>query len=144
MYGQQTGSPNFLLYPKTTRQANFDVTVAAPQPAPTLPSGAAVKEIPVSVQSFGFTPNLINVTKGDLVRLVFTVAEDDANLYNGHGFGIDKYNVNAFLTKGTTQTVEFLADKPGTFTFRCTSFCVEPGGWPSDHFLMTGQLVVHG
>jgi heme/copper-type cytochrome/quinol oxidase subunit 2 len=144
LYGQQTGSPNFFLSPKVTHQANFDVTVATPQPAPTLPSGAAVKEIPISVQSFAFTPNVINVNKGDLVRLAFTVAEDDANLYNGHGFGIEKYNVNAFLTKGSRQTVEFLADKPGTFTFRCTSFCVEPGGDTIHHYQMTGQLVVHG
>jgi heme/copper-type cytochrome/quinol oxidase subunit 2 len=143
LYGQQAGSPNFFLTPKVIRQANFDVTVVTPQPAPALPRGTPVKEIPINVQSFAFTPNVINVNKGDLVRLVFTTAQDDANLYNGHGFGIEQYNVNVFLTKGSTQTVEFLADKPGTFTFRCTSFCVEPGGDAIHHFQMTGQLVVH-
>jgi len=144
LYGQQNGSPNFFLTPKTIHQANFDVTVVTPQPATTVPRGAPIKEIPINVQSFAYTPNVINVNKGDLVRLVFTAAQDDANLYNGHGFGIEKYNVNAFLTKGSTQTVEFLADKPGTFTIRCTSFCVEPGGDAIHHFQMTGQLIVHG
>ena len=61
---------------------------------------------------------------------------------NGHGFGIEGYNINVFLVKGTTQTVEFEADKAGTFVFRCTSFCVADA--PEDyHFNMTGTLVVN-
>jgi nitrous-oxide reductase len=87
---------------------------------------------------------VINVNKGDVVKLNFITAQDDANLYNGHGFGIDHYNVNVFLVKGATQSVTFVADKPGTFTFRCTSFCVPPGAGVVHHFDMTGQLIVHG
>jgi heme/copper-type cytochrome/quinol oxidase subunit 2 len=143
LYGQQTGSPNFFLTPHAIRQAKFDVNVVAARPAPTIPQGAKVKEIPISVQSWAFTPNVINVNKGDVVKLDFTTAQDDANLYNGHGFGIDSYNVNVFLVKGANQSIEFVADKPGTYTFRCTSFCVEPGGLVAHHFDMTGQLVVH-
>jgi nitrous-oxide reductase len=80
--------------------------------------------------------------RGDLVRLLFNIANDEVALYNGHGFGIEKYNVNVFLVKGTDQVVEFIADKPGTFTFRCTSFCATPDAPEENHFNMVGTFVV--
>ena len=46
------------------------------------------------------------------------------------------YNINTFLIKGTNQTLQFMADKPGTFTFRCTSFCAFPDADPMNHFNM--------
>ncbi len=70
-------------------------------------------------------------------------AQDEVELYNGHGFGIEKYGVNVFLLKGTNQTVEFIADKPGTYTFRCTSFCSSPEAAIENHFNMVGTLVVN-
>jgi nitrous oxide reductase len=102
-----------------------------------------VDVIPVKVQSWKFTPNQIDVKKGDLVRMIFTTAQDEVELYNGHGFGIEGYNVNVFLLKGTQQVVEFVADKPGTFTFRCTSFCSSPEAALENHFNMVGKFVVH-
>ena len=143
IFGQQTGSPNFMIEPKVIREANFDVTVLPKEPTPALPTGTQVRDIPVTAESWKFTPNVISVNKGDLVRLHFTTAQDEVELYNGHGFGIEGYNVNVFLTKGTQQTVEFLADKAGTFTFRCTSFCSAPEGAIENHFNMVGKLVVH-
>ena len=94
-------------------------------------------------ESWKFTPNVIVINKGDLVRLHFAIAQDEVALYNGHEFGIEGYNVNAFLLKGTQQTVEFIADKPRTFTFRCTSFCSAPEAAIENHFNMVGKLVVH-
>ena len=93
--------------------------------------------------SWSFTPNKIEVNKGDLVRLHFITANDNVALYNGHGFGIDSYNINTFLVKGTNQTLQFVVDKPGTFTFRCTSFCAFPDADPMNHFNMIGTLIVH-
>ena len=151
--GQQTGSPNFIIEPKVIREENFDVVVQKPQPGAQLSSSspglvsniaaAHVKDIPIKAESWKFTPNVISVNKGDLVRLHFVTAQDEVELYNGHGFGIEGYNVNVFLTKGTQQLVEFLADKPGTFTFRCTSFCSSPGAAVENHFNMVGKLIVH-
>jgi heme/copper-type cytochrome/quinol oxidase subunit 2 len=102
-----------------------------------------VKDITMKVVSWSFTPNKIEVNKGDLVRLHFMTANDNVALYNGHGFGIDSYNINTFLVKGTNQTLQFVADKPGTFTFRCTSFCAFPDADPMNHFNMIGTLIVH-
>jgi len=151
--GQQTGSPNFIIEPKVIREENFDVVVQKPQPGAQLSSSSPglvsniaathVKDIPIKAESWKFTPNVISVNKGDLVRLHFVTAQDEVELYNGHGFGIEGYNVNVFLTKGTQQLVEFLADKPGTFTFRCTSFCSSPGAAVENHFNMVGKLIVH-
>ncbi len=149
IYGQQTGSPNFMIEPKVIRQTNLNVTVGPDKVTPisqtnsNITGTGKVKEITMKAESWKFTPNVINVNKGDLVRLHFTTAQDEVALYNGHGFGIEGYNVNAFLTKGTQQTVEFIADKPGTFTFRCTSFCSAPEAAIENHFNMVGKLIVH-
>jgi heme/copper-type cytochrome/quinol oxidase subunit 2 len=145
--GQQTGSPNFMIEPKVIREVKFDVDVrqATSSPssgAPVLQSGK-VRDVPVKVESWKFTPNLIEVNRGDLVRLHFVTAQDEVELYNGHGFGIEKYGVNVFLLKGTNQTVEFIADKPGKYTFRCTSFCSSPEAAIENHFNMVGTLIVN-
>jgi len=149
--GQQTGSPNFMIEPKVIREMNFTVTVDKEQQqqqqqqqvSQSNSTTGNVKDISMKVESWKFTPNVVNVNKGDLVRLHFVTAQDEVALYNGHGFGIENYNVNAFLLKGTQQTVQFIADKPGTFTFRCTSFCSAPEAAIENHFNMIGKLIVH-
>jgi heme/copper-type cytochrome/quinol oxidase subunit 2 len=165
IYGQQVNSPNFIK-PHAVKEANFPVNVQGPSKNTTaaisnnIPSIASngtltatagsnskaqpsVKDITMKVVSWSFTPNKIEVNKGDLVRLHFITANDNVSLYNGHGFGIDRYNINTFLVKGTNQTLQFVADKPGTFTFRCTSFCAFPDADPMNHFNMIGTLIVH-
>jgi heme/copper-type cytochrome/quinol oxidase subunit 2 len=144
--GQQAMSPNYIK-PKVVREGIFTVNVEPGQQAQTQTAvgnvtANPVKEIPVQVKSWGFSPNKIEVNRGDLVRLSFTTANDEVALYNGHGFGIEKYNVNVFLVKGTNQEVEFVADKPGTYTFRCTSFCATPTAPEENHFNMVGTFVV--
>jgi heme/copper-type cytochrome/quinol oxidase subunit 2 len=153
--GQQVDSPNYIP-PKVVREEQFVVNVLEPTQATTAVSSsgnntsigtqaAEVKVIPLQAASWAFTPNEIRVNQGDIVRLVVTTAQDEVALYNGHGFGIEGYNVNAFLVKGTTQVVEFEADKAGEFVFRCTSFCVHGEGVdPNNHFNMVGKLIVQG
>jgi heme/copper-type cytochrome/quinol oxidase subunit 2 len=148
-FGQQVNSPNYIK-PHDVRTAQFIVNVGEGQTTTNTVTNEtnantqpAIKEIPVNVFSWGFEPNKIEVNKGDLVRLDFTTNNDEVSLYNGHGFGIEGYSINVFLIKGTNQTVEFEADKPGTFTFRCTSFCALPDAPESVHFDMTGTLVVN-
>jgi heme/copper-type cytochrome/quinol oxidase subunit 2 len=154
IFGQQTGSPNFMVEPHVIRSANFAVNVASPSTATQASSSmvpsslsnnsnSKIKDISMKVESWKFTPNTIEVNKGDIVRLHLTTAQDEVALYIGHGFGIEKYNVNAFLIKGAEQTVEFVADKAGTFTFRCTSFCSSPEAALENHFNMVGKLIVH-
>jgi heme/copper-type cytochrome/quinol oxidase subunit 2 len=148
IFGQQQGSPNFMIEPKVIRRANFDVNVANASPQvstvnATVSNSSEIKDISMKVESWKFTPSTIEVNRGDHVRLHLATAQDEVALYTGHGFGIDGYNVNAFLVKGAEQTIEFVADKPGTYTFRCTSFCSAPEAALENHFNMVGKLIVH-
>jgi plastocyanin len=152
IFGQQQGSPNFMIEPKVIRDLNFNLTVypqekLTPQQTSSQSNSSAtvgkIRDISIKAESWKFTPNVIEVNKGDTVRLHFATAQDEVSLYIGHGFGIEKYNVNVFLLKGTEQIVEFVADKPGDFTFRCTSFCSAPAAAIENHFNMVGKLIVH-
>ncbi len=81
-----------------------------------------------------FYPQTINVLKGDTVKIVLTNNDE-----MDHGLAIDDaYGINQVVKAGQTITIEFLADKPGVFTFYCTIPC-GPG-----HSEMTGQLIVLG
>jgi nitrous-oxide reductase len=50
-----------------------------------------------------------------------------------HGFAIPGYNIQASLDPGEVVTIEFTADRTGSFAFYCTEFCsalhLEMQGW---------------
>lgn len=81
-----------------------------------------------------FYPQTVTVLKGDKVKIVLNNIDEDMD----HGFAIDAYGINQPVKMGQTVTIEFVADKPGVFTFYCTIPC-GPG-----HSEMTGQLIVLG
>jgi cytochrome c oxidase subunit 2 len=78
---------------------------------------AGVHEIQVTLKKYEFNPGSIRVTKGEQVRLIMTAVDHD------HGFKLDDFQINQKIRKGTTATVEFTADKTGTFQFRCSNVC---------------------
>ena len=78
-------------------------------------------EIFMSVIRSHFKPERIEVNKGDHVIWHFTSLERARDAT--HGFALGGYNINLSLEPGETQTIEFDADMPGTFTFYCTEFC---------------------
>ena len=62
--------------------------------------------------------NKIQVKKGDLV--VLRLKSSDLV----HGFTIPELEIDAGQVKaGKINTVQFVADKAGSFTFRCSQFC---------------------
>ncbi len=89
-----------------------------------------IKEFNMVAKKFTFEPSTITVKKGDTVRINLNSADVD------HGIGIKDFNVNLKVGKGETKSVEFVADKAGTFTFRCNTFCGE------GHSEMEGTLIV--
>ena len=93
-------------------------------------SAAETKVIKMTAEKYHFTPETINVNLGDKVILEITATDTD------HGFGLSAFNIDQNLPQGQTVTIEFVADKKGEFTFKCTSFC----GW--GHFGMGGKLIV--
>jgi cytochrome c oxidase subunit 2 len=87
-------------------------------------------EIKVTAKKFEFSPSAIHVKKGDHVKLVITAADHD------HGFKLEAFQVDQLLKKGEATTVEFTADRAGTFPFECSHFC------GMGHKKMKGELVV--
>ena len=81
-------------------------------------------------QEYEFDPSAITVKKGEKVRLIITATDRD------HGIKIEGYDINQELKKGDPTTIEFTADKAGTFEFKCSVYC-GPG-----HRKMKGKLVV--
>jgi cytochrome c oxidase subunit 2 len=91
---------------------------------------AAGSEIRMTAKKYEFDPNIISVRKGDHVKLVITALDHD------HGFKLEAFKINQRLKKGALTTVEFTADKVGTFPFECSHFC------GVGHGRMKGKLVV--
>ena len=93
-------------------------------------SETGVRIIQMTAKRYGFDPNVINVKQGEKVRLIITALDRD------HGFKLAAYDINQILKKGDATTIEFTADKAGTFTFRCSEYC------GLGHLRMKGKLVV--
>jgi nitrous-oxide reductase len=81
-----------------------------------------------------FNPEHVEIKKGDHVFWHITNIErtQDAT----HGFAIPGYNINLSLEPGETATVEFVADRSGTYPYYCTEFC------SALHLEMTGLFLV--
>lgn len=78
-------------------------------------TSANVKEFTVSGSSFKFEPSSLKVKKGDTVKITFK------NSGGMHNFVIDDFNVQSKTIKsGETDTVQFTADKTGTFEYYCS------------------------
>ncbi len=79
----------------------------------------------------GWQPRLIQAKVGQLVRLRLTSKDVT------HGFLLPEFGINAGpISPGEFTTVEFVADRAGTFTFYCNILC------SPRHGAMVGQLVV--
>ncbi|HLC73480.1 MAG TPA: cupredoxin domain-containing protein [Candidatus Nanoarchaeia archaeon] len=90
------------------------------------------KEVTINMKArkWEFEPSTITVKKGDKVKLLIT-GEDVK-----HGFKLTDFNINEDIEPGKTTTIEFTADKIGTFSFMCSVFC------GSGHSDMEGKLIV--
>ena len=116
---------------------------ANPSPAPPDP----VQVIEVSAKKYEFNPSPIRVKQGTRVQLKITATD------HAHGFkitefpeGVDTKGQRGLvfsspsecrkIEKGQTETVEFVAQAPGTYPFKCCVHC----GW--QHRSMKGELIV--
>lgn len=78
-------------------------------------------EVWMTVVRSHFTPEHVEIKKGDHVIWHLTNIERTRDAT--HGFALSGYNINLSLEPGETQTIEFDATMPGTFTYYCTEFC---------------------
>lgn len=87
-------------------------------------------EIKMTAKRYAFDPSVVKVKQGDHVKLVITALDRE------HGIKIPAFNIDEKLPKGEPVTVEFTADKAGTFPFQCSHVC------GLGHHKMKGQLIV--
>ena len=93
-------------------------------------SDRSVRESVVDARRFQFEPSVVRVQRGERVRLV--LESHDVT----HGITLEEYGVHLRAVPGEAAQVEFVADRPGRYNFRCSQVC---GGL---HPFMTGSLVV--
>ncbi|HEY4499315.1 MAG TPA: cupredoxin domain-containing protein [Candidatus Paceibacterota bacterium] len=73
------------------------------------------KEFKVTGSPFKFSVTEMKVKLGDTVRIVFT------NEKGVHDWVVDEFNARTKqLQEGQTETIEFVADKTGTFEYYCS------------------------
>lgn len=101
--------PNGSYVGRSGPKCEFD---ACPGPAE---ATGVVKEFTVSGDNFSFVPSTITVKKGDKVKITFV------NSAGFHDFVIDEYSVASKKTQSpTTEVLEFMADKVGSFEYYCS------------------------
>ena len=126
------------------------VAVTIPLSFQLFPTKTRTHTLSLEAKKYGYSPSRIIVNKGD--KIVLKPTSLDAT----HGFLLDGYPVEFIMRKGATflkytwedeggklqadwdrvSEVEFVADKPGKYTFRCTQTC------GNLHPFMTGELIV--
>ena len=72
---------------------------------------ATVYDFQITSRKYEFGPSSLRVKKGDHLRLVIVALDHD------HGFRLDEFHINKKIERGKTVTVDFTADKAGTFHF---------------------------
>jgi cytochrome c oxidase subunit 2 len=118
-----------------------------PHPGPMLAQNDSTQVVEVTAKKYEYSPAPIHVKRGAKVQLKITATDHD------HGFSVltvpDSADSNASaglvfaspqecwqLKKGETATIKFLAQTPGTYSFKCCHTC------GLGHRGMKGQLVV--
>jgi len=103
---------------------------ASPAGRQSPPGASTAVIVTMTAKTYEFDPAVITVKQGDRVKLVITAIDRE------HGIKLTAYDINQKLQKGVPATIEFTADKPGTFPFECSVFC------GLGHRHMKGKLVV--
>ena len=85
------------------------------------------REFSITAREYRFTPDRLEVTQDDLVRL--TIESADVT----YSFTIDAYRLSRRIPAGAKTVIEFRADQAGTFDFYSNM---------TGHDKVRGQLVV--
>ena len=104
------------------------VVAFAPLPVPTI--APQERTFRIDARQFAYSPSELKVNAGDKVNIQL-VSTDVV-----HGLYVDGYDVSIEADPGQTKTLSFIADKPGSFRFRCNVTC------GAMHPFMIGKLTV--
>lgn len=84
----------------------------------------------VDGRQFAYEPGILEVNQGDTVIISLTASDVV------HGLYLDGYGLETRVEPGQSQTIRFVADKPGKFRYRCSVSC------GTLHPFMIGELIV--
>ena len=99
-------------------------------PLPVQPIAPQERIFRIEARQFAYSPSDLRVNPGDKVTLQI-VSTDVV-----HGLYVDGYDISAEADPGQTATLTFVANKPGSFRFRCNVTC------GAMHPFMIGKLTV--
>lgn len=107
------------------------ITLAfAPIPFATSSTAPISRTFRVYADQFAYEPAELHVNRGDTVTIELVSADVV------HGLYVDGYDVSIETDPGQTERLTFVADKPGSFRFRCNVTC------GAIHPFMIGKLTV--
>ena len=104
------------------------VVAFAPLPVPSI--APQERTFRIDARQFAYSPSELKVNVGDWVTIEL-VSKDVV-----HGLYVDGYGVSAEADPGQPATLSFIADKTGSFRFRCNVTC------GAMHPFMIGKLTV--
>ena len=104
--------------------------VVAFAPLPVQPITPQARTFRIDARQFAYSPSELKVNAGDTVTIQL-VSTDVV-----HGLYVDGYDVSVQADPGQTATLTFIADRPGSFRFRCNVTC------GAMHPFMIGKLNV--
>jgi heme/copper-type cytochrome/quinol oxidase subunit 2 len=104
--------------------------VLAFAPLPVQPITPQERTFRIDARQYAYSPSELKVNAGDTVTLQL-VSNDVV-----HGLYVDGYDISVEADPGQTKTLTFVADKPGSFRFRCNVTC------GAMHPFMIGKLSV--
>jgi cytochrome c oxidase subunit II len=86
-------------------------------PAPSRAFKPAERVFRIEASSYAYTPSEISVNPGDRVTIELTATDVV------HGLYLDGYDLSLSADPGQTARLSFVADRPGSFRFRCSVTC---------------------
>ena len=99
---------------ESTTTGSVDITTPVGGVSSEVTTGE-IKKFTVTGKNFSYTPNTLNVNKGDQVEITFI------NSQGMHDFVVDGYQARTKIIKtGEKEILTFSADKAGTFEFYCS------------------------
>jgi cytochrome c oxidase subunit II len=104
--------------------------VVAFAPLPVQPIRPQARTFQLDARQFSYSPSELRVNASDTVTIQL-VSTDVV-----HGLYVDGYDISVEADPGQTKTLSFIADKPGSFRFRCNVTC------GAMHPFMIGKLTV--
>jgi len=104
--------------------------VVAFAPLPVQPIAPQARTFQVDARQYAYSPSELQVNQGDTVTIQLFSTDVV------HGLYVDDYDISVEADPGQTSTLTFIADRPGSFRFRCNVTC------GAMHPFMIGKLTV--